>query len=231
MADLSLALGSCVFHFHSLFKYTWFLLSSISYVLWYFHVDGRNLISTSIFLQNQQDSFTGRLDLRAEQARDRSHRVSGVSYRSQDMDIAEFDDLAAIDNQIVAKDNPDSWLWPEDPFKLDSESHIGQHPSHCMVQLSWTEVFIISVCTGYGQLRGWYFCTCWDSPIDACYDSFLRWRSCVRMFADARFFVTLYCRNCQVLLGWSDSEWWRNIRLDSPNCGWEGVKPFVFRWV
>lgn len=75
-------------------------------------------------VQNQQDSFTGRLDLRAEQARDRSHRVSGVSYRSQDMDIAEFDDLAAIDNQIVAKDNPDSWLWPEDPFKLDSESHI-----------------------------------------------------------------------------------------------------------
>lgn len=51
--------------------------------------------------------------------------MSAVSVSSLDMDIAAFDDLAAIDNQIVAKDNPDSWLWSED-FKLDSESHIGQ---------------------------------------------------------------------------------------------------------
>jgi hypothetical protein len=43
------------------------------------------------------------------------------------MEINGFDELAAIDNQTIAKDNPDSWLWAEDPFKLDSESHIGQH--------------------------------------------------------------------------------------------------------
>lgn len=41
------------------------------------------------------------------------------------MEITTFDEeLAAIDNQIIAKDNPDTWLWPEDPFKMDSESHI-----------------------------------------------------------------------------------------------------------
>ncbi|KAG0581946.1 hypothetical protein KC19_3G022200 [Ceratodon purpureus] len=40
------------------------------------------------------------------------------------MEIPNFDELPDIDNQTIAKDNPDSWLWPEDPFKLDSESHI-----------------------------------------------------------------------------------------------------------
>lgn len=51
------------------------------------------------------------------------------------MDITPFDDLDATENQTVAKDNPDSWLWAEDPFKLYSESHIGQHASLFTVQM------------------------------------------------------------------------------------------------
>lgn len=41
------------------------------------------------------------------------------------MEIAAFEELAVVDNQIIVGDNPDSWLWREDAFKLDSESYIG----------------------------------------------------------------------------------------------------------
>lgn len=40
------------------------------------------------------------------------------------MEIAAFEELAVVDNQIIVGDNPDSWLWREDAFKLDSESYI-----------------------------------------------------------------------------------------------------------
>ena len=49
------------------------------------------------------------------------------------MEIPTFDELTAIDSQ---KENPDSWLWPEDPFKLDSASHIGQHGRAALVVCS-----------------------------------------------------------------------------------------------
>lgn len=54
------------------------------------------------------------------------------------MDNTPFADLAAIDDQLAAKDNPDSWpaSWLEDPFKCDSEAEIGQQRSLLKLNLS-----------------------------------------------------------------------------------------------
>lgn len=41
------------------------------------------------------------------------------------MENAAFDELVAIDDQEIVRDDTDSWLWRDDSFKMDSESDIG----------------------------------------------------------------------------------------------------------
>lgn len=41
------------------------------------------------------------------------------------MENAAFDELVAIDDQEIVRDDTDSWLWRDDSFKMDSESDIA----------------------------------------------------------------------------------------------------------
>lgn len=40
------------------------------------------------------------------------------------MENTAFEEFTAIESRIIVSDNPDCWIWREEAFKLDSESHL-----------------------------------------------------------------------------------------------------------